>query len=82
MNKTNEDNDLFWLFTKTTSRWVKIKHWFKDKWAWLLTFNKKPSVTIRADTMEYSGEGSMIEVHGRLELILTVEKIVKTDCNV
>jgi hypothetical protein len=50
----------------------KIKDWFIDKWQWLLTFNKMPSITIDCDRIVFreGQESPVIRVNGRMLLQL------------
>ncbi len=43
----------------------KIIEWFKDKWAWLLTFNNPPTVILSAKNIITECEYEHIHVKGR-----------------
>ena len=47
---------------------MTIKDWIKDKWYWLKTFNKPPTVTINQDIVAYEGEGPAVFSNGRVVL--------------
>jgi hypothetical protein len=55
----------------------KIKYYIKDKWLWLLTFNKPPKVTINQDLVVYKGEPPAVIVNGRLRLVVNGDVILK-----
>ena len=44
----------------------KFKSWLRDKWNWLLTFNKPPKVTINQDLVAYEGEPPAVIMDGRV----------------
>lgn len=48
----------------------KVKNWFRDKWNWLLTFNKPPTVTINQDLAAYKGGPPAVILHGRVTLVV------------
>ena len=44
----------------------KFKSWLRDKWNWLLTFNKPPKVTINQDLVAYEGDPPAVIMDGRV----------------
>ena len=44
----------------------KFKSWLRDKWNWLLTFNKPPKVTINQDLVAYEGDTPAVIMDGRV----------------
>jgi len=46
----------------------RIKNWFRDKWNWLLTFNKPPKITINQDLVAYEGGPPAVIMDGRVIL--------------
>ena len=54
---------------------VKAPSWWKDKWNWLLSFNKRPSVTIKADSIFQKGAELILESHGRVDLTVEFDEV-------
>ena len=55
-----------------------IKEWLKDKWWWLLTFNKPPTITINANRLIFDADdGHVIRVDGRMNLTINGDLVVK-----
>jgi hypothetical protein len=58
----------------------KIKEWFKDKWAWLNTFNKPPTIKINAkNILMHNKDGHVITIEGRANLSIEAEELVIYD---
>jgi hypothetical protein len=55
----------------------KIKYYIKDKWFWLLTFNKPPKVIINQDLVCYEDGPPAVIVNGRLRLTVNGDVILK-----
>jgi hypothetical protein len=49
-----------------------MRKWFKDKWGWLNTFNKKPQIVIDGDMLAFLTKNDKYPITclGRIELII------------